>query len=314
MRDADDIQVDLPILWSGFYPYTEYGDTSGTLEHHDRGGDQMLPEGFSAYLSANQLVPPQVYLSVFGDADVIRQHAIGGDDTMAASQVGTILMVGDARLMLDHAVGGDDVFRPYSNYVVAYGDAEIMSDHAFGGNDSLFGSAGIGARLAATNHLYGDAYAMSDQAKGGDDMVFGGGSYPGNINLLYGDAYIMSGHAKGGDDTLVAGRNASRNEMWGDAAAIEGSHVETGRDVFVPGKGTGMTIIHDFEPGKDVIDVRSYGFSNFFELSERISVTETGSYIFFSWQFSEPGSPDSLENSITVLGDFALTPSDFLVV
>ena len=248
------------------------------------------------------------YHTVFGDADVLRGHAAGGDDRFSGL-ANTVVAVGDARLMLGHSRGGDDVFRVIAFTHAAFGDAEILTAHAKDGNDDLVGASGMGARSGAINHLYGDAYAMSGWTQGGDDRVAGGGVYPGSVNHLYGDAYHMSGHARAGNDTLITGRFA-RNEMWGDAAMIEGRHVETGCDTFVITYLSGQNTIHDFEHGKDVIDLRDYASHGIHEFSD-LAQYQTGTS---SYTFHQSGGISSplVVNSLTVLGDQALSASDFL--
>ena len=311
------LEVPLPQPFAGLVPYVEYGDTRGELGHRHVAGGQSLPAGFADFYNSIGSNPTQIALTVFGDADVLRGRASGGDDTISVFASVEVL-VGDARLMLDAARGGDDSLAASGSLAAIFGDAEVMRDHAQGGDDVMRGGSGSGARSSAVNTLYGDAYAMSGWSLGGDDLIRGGGSYPGSRNTIYGDAHSLSGHAQAGNDTLTGG-NYAKNDLWGDAAEIEGTCVVTGHDVFVVTPSSGTNTIHDFEPGRDVIDLTAFasGSSNIpaihglDDLLRYLEVTEAGSTFFFG-RFGTEGPGPVIESGFTVLGDQALTACDFL--
>lgn len=120
------------------------------------------------------------------------------------------------------------------------------------------------------NEIIGDASYMFSQA--GNDTLFA--SHSGN-NVRYGDAYRMHGFSVGGNDRLVSG--LGDDAMWGNAKFRSGialdeadedewfesppgeDNIVGGSDVFVFRPCNGNDTIHDFEPGKDVIELRNFG-------------------------------------------------------
>jgi hypothetical protein len=188
--------------------------------------------------------------------------------------------------MSGHARGGNDIIQDntgLNNTIL--GDAEKMSGHARGGNDVVAASAPSGSRIAANSDVFGDGRILSGHAKGGDDILFGAVGFE-SVARLYGDGLELRGHAKGGDDRLVS-RGFDKDEMWGDAATV-GKHAKTGDDVFVFGTVlgcdvvNGSDVIHDFEPGKDLIDLTAFaaaGIDSFDDLTSRISIKDGDSVI-----------------------------------
>lgn len=289
--------------------HVEYGDTPGALGGCATGGAQALPTGLRDLIVASGTSPDRIELTMFGDADLLLAHASGGDDRLEGA-AGAVVAVGDARVMRGHAQGGDDTISPNATFLALFGDAFVMAGQAAGGHDALRGGWGITSRPFVANDIYGDAHAMLGRSQGGDDVITGGGSYPGARNLLYGDAHTLSGQARAGNDTFIGGANAS-NDLWGDAAVIEGEGVATGRDVFVIWPGGGTNRIHDFEPGRDLIDLTAYPALGGFEaLAERFEITEEGTRV----EFGRSGGMSSplVVNALTVLGQYALRECDFL--
>lgn len=282
--------------------FVQYGDTDGTLGDHAQAGNQILtvprPPG------------PTIYdlLRVTGDADVLADHARGGDDTIQNNFSGvTNILTGDARIMSDHSRGGDDIIRNNTGLTnTLYGDAEQMSGHAWGGNDVLDAPVSPFIRTGAMSDLYGDAHTLSDHARGGDDVLGGALGYEGTTAWLYGDGHALLDHAKGGNDRLVS-RGYGKDEMWGDAAIL-GEHAMTGSDTFVFAPANGQDTIHDFESGKDVIDLTAFagdGIASFEDLLARIQVTEQGSLI-------DLNTASYSGNSVLVAGVQELSAGDFL--
>jgi hypothetical protein len=304
--------VTLPASGPDRTPYVEYGDTSGALGHCDSGGDQVLPSGLVEFYRAQGTNPTRIDLTMFGDADLLRGHAAGGNDTLQDFAF-SVVAVGDARVMQGQARGGDDTIHPNGTFLALFGDALVMAEQAAGGDDVMRGGTGITARPFVANDMYGDAYAMLGRSQGGDDVITGGGAYPGAQNRLYGDAYSLAGHARAGDDTLIGGQSA-HNDMWGDAAVIEGHCVITGHDVFVITPTSGINIIHDFEPGRDRIDLTAFaaqGIHGPGDLEPYRTADAEGSRVLFSSTPGGPGGPP-VEISLTVLGDQDLAACDFL--
>jgi hypothetical protein len=304
------IDVPLPQPSPDAVRYAEYGDTPGSLGWHRVGGDQVVPSGFIDFVRATMTSPDRVYATLSGDAELLRWHALGGNDTIEGL-AGTIVAVGDARVIRGEARGGDDTIQPNATFLALFGDAFVMAEQATGGNDVMRGGGGITARPFAANDIYGDAYAMLDRSRGGDDVITGGGSYPSARNQLYGDAHTLSGHARAGNDTIISGTYAN-NDMWGDAAVIEGGCVTTGDDVFVIRPISAANRIHDFEPGKDLIDLTAYAeIRSFEDLQARFEITEEGTHV----EFSRSGGQTSplVVNALTVLGQYDLRACDFLL-
>ncbi|MDO9709299.1 hypothetical protein [Paracraurococcus lichenis] len=302
----------LPSASAGQIAYGEYGDSTGTLAGRSQAGPQSLPLHLTDFLGQHQTGPASVYLTLTGDADTLSGQASGGDDHLFGAG-GTSVLFGDARLMQGQAQGGADVITAGGFRIMAFGDAELMSGHAQGGHDDITGSSGQGARAVAVNDLFGDAYALAGNAQGGNDHLVGGGTFAGTVNRLYGDGYQLSGHAVAGDDVLVGGRNAV-NDFWGDAAVIEGPNVTTGHDTFVLRPDSQANTIHDFEAGKDLLDMTAFaaaGIHSFADLAGLIQDRAEGSFLLLG---STPasGSSPAMQNSLLVLGDHALAAGDFL--
>jgi len=188
-----------------------FGDTSGDLVRREVGGNQS----FQLQLDNDA--------TLVGDANALRNHAMGGADTLAANDIASLTVVGDAFTLANHAQGGDDVIQAFAgtnleiygdgftmtNFArggddtiavsgglakaIGVGDAETMLGHAVGGNDTM---TSVGTRTQV--HLYGDAVNMGGDARGGDDVLTA--LVPGHA--LYGDAGVLNGHAQGGDDVL----------------------------------------------------------------------------------------------------------------
>jgi len=158
-----------------------------------------------------------------------------------------------------------------------------------GGNDTITGGSD-----GATNYLYGDGNQLVSGgayvAKGGDDLLIAGDNA---TNYMYGDALGVGSTSQattGGDDTLVSG--TGNDEMWGDVASNVGTvKITGGADVFVFLQSSGDDIIHDFEDGKDLIDVSDYPFTDF---SEMYFDTNTNILYF--------GADDTAANSVTLDG------------
>src|SRR5262249_12354301 len=169
------------------------------------------------------------------------------------------------------AAGGDDPIiggkAGYANFL--YGDAEFVFDSAKGGNDTITGGDAGGTTLCTAMDLgcltvqraatmcspvgmppiTSSTAMLKLNAKGGDDTLIAGEAM---VKFLYGDAHEMYGYATGGNDRLVSG--PGNDEMWGDAH-YKAPTVVTGADVFVFLQNNGQDTIHDFEQGKDHIDL-----------------------------------------------------------
>jgi hypothetical protein len=257
-----------------------YGDTDGTIAGPDGAGSQTVPQG---NLSEDGFRPALV----FGDADVLDGSANGGDDVVRPGSYSFSAQFGDARTISGSAGGGNDVLEAGASYNVLHGDASAMTGEAQGGDDLVRAGSGGGARAGTVNMLYGDAHRMGDRAQGGDDTLIGAGDGYYSGATMYGDAYEMTGRAQGGDDRLVS--DCWSEEMWGDARVMAGE-AEGGRDVFVFAPYNGRDTIHDFEPGRDRIDLSAFtafGLRDFDGLAPKMFEQDDGTLIVLDF----PGRP-----------------------
>jgi Ca2+-binding RTX toxin-like protein len=134
----------------------------------------------------------------------------------------------------------------------------VRPDPPRGARDQLDGGDG-------RDILYGDAHAMSGWVLGENDTLEGGAGR----DTLFGDAATAGIGAealgvRGGDDFVIGG--AGGDLLWGDFADVDG-RVTGGRDSFIFGEDSGADQVLDFEPGKDVLDIRAYGFESFSDLT-----------------------------------------------
>lgn len=228
--------------------------------------------------------------NLYGDAFSLGDSARGGNDRLAGARGNTTenLIVGDGPNLFGAAVGGSDTIvggaGRSSNSL--YGDALIMDDSAAGGDDVITGGR------CASNTLRGDAEAMYGFSQGGDDTITAG---TGSVSVLYGDADALFGNARGGDDVLVSRR--SDDDMWGDG--VLNDNAVGGADIFVFAADNGQDTIHDFETGKDKIDLSALGLSGIGDI--RIRSDGEDSRIILA---------DN--NKIFVLGVTNLDASDFI--
>ena len=193
-----------------------------------------------------------------------------------------------------------------------------------GGDDRLVGGKG------GSNELFGDSsteFSGSNSEngfpRGGNDTLIGGDDA---TNTLVGDADTLKADgdenfgAEGGDDLLISGTGA--DDMWGDAKHIINPGIPSifsGRDVFRFLADNGNDTIHDFELGKDRIDVSAIVLS---VVNARAGILEgqSGSLPPLKIEVRDvdnDGKPDSVihfdaNNSVTVLGVTGLLPGDFI--
>jgi hypothetical protein len=259
-----------------------YGDAE-YMRDAAQGGNDKLTGGDGA--NFNYLVGDGVYMtagSVRGGDDVL----VGGDNTANRLHGDGVEVSGAIHTGNDILIGG----RNGSNNL--WGDGWEMSIQGVAGNDRLVGGGGSRNSLAGdanwlfggtggndvliggeggTNILQGDARFM--WSRGGDDILFASDT---GGNAMYGDAYQMLNRSVGGNDRLISGRGD--DEMWGDARFRSGIPLDEateeewfeepplvdettgGADAFVFMRENGNDTIHDFEPGKDWIEL--WGFTN----------------------------------------------------
>lgn len=261
---------------------------------------------------------------LYGDGAITNDDpVVSGDDTLIGGRNSTNYLYGDAS---PDAVGegGDDLLKggaKSTNYL--YGDVNSLYQMSVFdcGADTLIG----GAR--SENHLYGDAEYIERLGTTycGDDLLIAG---RGGSNFLYGDAreiydWDFGGSITAGDDRLISDRGD--DQMWGDFA-LGGESISGGADAFVFNRKNGADVIHDFEQGKDIIELHGFTrkintfegtHAEFRQLShaERESYREKVAWTFedLSIQVSDGNSIISTggEHSVTVRGVDNLTADDF---
>ena len=228
--------------------------------------------------------------NLYGDAFTLGDGARGGNDrlTGARGSETTNLIVGDGPNLFGTAQGGDDTLVGGAGRSAnsLYGDALIMDDSAVGGNDVIMGGR------CATNVLRGDAEAMFGSAAGGDDTITAGTR---GESILYGDADALFGDARGGDDVLISRR--SNDDMWGDGVLHD--NATGGADIFVFAADNGRDVIHDFERGKDRIDLSALDLGGIDDLVIRDDGTDSRILL-------------ADDDRIIVLGATNLDASDFI--
>jgi hypothetical protein len=203
---------------------------------------------------------------IIGDAgESMSGNARGGNDIITAdpaARFGQVLgtginvLIGDARTMFGNARGGDDIITAVGlggilDVLAVYGDAGVMSGCARGGDDIVVSG---GSGRVHPSFIYGDAGLMEEQARGGNDDLRIDGNSSSRQNVI-GDAYEMRGHARAGNDRIETG--SGDDQLWGDAV-LKDETVITGRDTFVFGPASGHDVVHDFERGKDKIDLTAF--------------------------------------------------------
>src|SRR5438128_2249110 len=102
-----------------------YGDTPGTFDDHEVGGNQDI------------VLENNIDGVAYGDADQMVDHSRGGDDMLTGGQFTTNTLYGDANAIRDHASGGNDTLIGVGLIDNLFGDAYTLSDHAAGGADTL---------------------------------------------------------------------------------------------------------------------------------------------------------------------------------
>jgi hypothetical protein len=277
--------------------YVLFGDTEGALGARTVAAAQTLFGGPVPFTMA----------FIVGDAGALVDRAMGGDDRILSLLATTMTLTGDATVMRNRAVGGDDTFNGLSGvFNTLYGDAETMANRTRGGDDFLSAPSSLANAPAATSDLHGDAYVLRGRAVGGDDTLIGGKGDGASVARLFGDGHDLLGHAVGGDDRLESFGYAT-DEMWGDAYTV-GPNATTGHDTFVFAPGNGRDIIHDFEQGKDLIDLSAFapaGITDFDVLSARIVEQPDGTLVILDVD-------GLLGNSVVVAGVTGLAAGDFI--
>jgi hypothetical protein len=194
---------------------------------------------------------------LLGDADTMRDYAMGGADSVTGGSAGG---------------NGDSQFA--MNFMS--GDAQDLIGQAVGGKDFLQGGDGYFGQTF--NAMAGDAFSASGAVKFGADTLVGGDGYvpfsgPAVVNVMAGDVMdfdpfqftnpfllstgagpldsfdlpnpgVHSGKLLYAGDTLMGGNGYAINFMVGDASTLYSGDVG-GNDTIIGGNGAQNTLIGD---------------------------------------------------------------------
>jgi Ca2+-binding RTX toxin-like protein len=269
--------------------------------HGFRGADNLFGDSFSmigkSQGGGDQLFGGWGHDNLFGDAFELHHQSQGANDNLFGD-LGRDNLFGDAYEMWDRAWGSADQLFGGQGDDRLFGDSYTMADQARGGRDKLNGGDGH-------DSLFGDAYEMSGRAFGQNDKLEGGAGR----DSLFGDAFeagigARAVDVRGGDDVLIGG--SGNDALWGDFANVDGK-VSTGRDIFMFHQGSGQDLILDFEVGKDLIDIRDYGFAGFADLT----LVDNGSSAVAV--LLDPSGHNQILVQNLVQSPLELTARDFLV-
>lgn len=216
-------------------------------------------EGRDSFISIENLTGSAYADRLIGDtADNVFVGG-GGNDIIKGKGGDDIFYGGD----------GDDVMRGDSGVDLFYGEAGSDTLLGLDGNDMLDGGVGIDylyGGLASDNLSGGDGGDFLRGNRGGDTISGGDGGDDirggGNGDVLNGDAGDDFMLGEGGADRIAGG--AGDDILFG---GFGGGVLDNQRDTFVfassaDGAG-GFDRIRDWENGRDVLDLRAFGFSDF---------------------------------------------------
>ena len=291
---------------NGYYPF---GIETGGMASLSFGSDAIFG-GDGAY---NFLVGDGAYVQA---VTMITDTIVGGSGTSTINELygdsysGSGLIYNNALVPYPAGYLENDPFsfmtgvdgnwlRDANGDPAYYQVVSATKGNLFAGNDALTGGA------YASNTLYGDMYCLRDGGRMGDDTLIGGAH---GTNTMYGDAYTTIDEMIGlpytlvqpalvmwGNDRLVSGTNAN-DEMWGDA--YSGRTGAGGLDTFVFAANNGQDTIHDFEVGRDKIDLTALGT------------------VFGALSISSDGTDSTIglggSNTVKVIGVATLGAADFI--
>ena len=207
----------------------------------------------------------------YGDADSDDGndlvHGEGGNDTIYGGGGEDSLHGGADDDLVSGEAGNDELFGGAGNDTVSGG---LGDDKAYlgEGDDTFENHWWDNPENNGSDEIYGEGGADTIKGGGGDDTVDGGSGE----DVLYGqsgDDFVSGGTGDDaldggtGGDKLVGGAGedtikggAGDDHMWGGEWTGDD---ETDTFVFSPGSGQDM--VHDFETGKDIIDLSAYGLT-----------------------------------------------------
>lgn len=180
-----------------------------------------------------------------------------GSDTLTGSDAADLFDGGAQNDMLSGHGGADSLLGGSGRDTLTGGAGEDRLEGQDGA-DLLQGGEG-------SDRLFGNAARDALHGGSGDDRLKGGLAGD-ELRGGAGDDWLNGGR---GNDWLRAGRGNDTLEggTWSDTLeGGEGNDLLTGgrgRDTFVMQPGWGYDQVQDFAPGRDVIDLQSFGFSDY---------------------------------------------------
>ncbi|MEM8852882.1 MAG: hypothetical protein AAGD34_04220 [Pseudomonadota bacterium] len=245
--------------------------------------------------------------TIVGDAAEIGPSGRGGFDIIKGGD-GKDALIGDAEVQL-FGVGGGDIISGGKGADFIFGDAVgAINGGGVGGDDVLRGGK-------AADIIVGDAGGILQDGEGGDDRIYGGN---GN-DSIWGDAFSFfadpsddeaiahaaaTESAIAGDDFISGGRG--NDEIYGDGAVDGSLLIETGADTFYFGERSGLDIIFDYEPGKDILWLGGYGNIDSFD---DLIITDNGTDTTIDLGASNGDAAD--RNMVTLIAVTEVSAADF---
>ena len=207
----------------------------------------------------------------YGDADSDDGndlvHGEGGNDTIYGGGGEDSLHGGADDDLVSGEAGNDELFGGAGNDTVSGG---LGDDKAYlgEGDDTFENHWWDNPENNGSDEIYGEGGADTIKGGGGDDTVDGGSGE----DVLYGqsgDDFVSGGT---GDDALDGGTGGDKLVGGAGEDTIKGGegddHMWGGEwtgddetDTFVFSPGSGQDMVHDFETGKDIIDLSAYGLT-----------------------------------------------------
>ncbi|WP_170770400.1 calcium-binding protein [Ruegeria lacuscaerulensis] len=158
------------------------------------------------------------------------------------------------------------------------------------GNDTISGGDG-------GDFLFGDTDWAVVSGQSSDDVLNGGA----DDDLIVGDAPNLYGDTVGGNDIIIGG--AGNDDLWGDGSLFD--EAVGGADSFVFNPNSGLDTVHDFEVGKDKLDISGHGIAETDFLSLNIQEIDGNTIIDLD------GTALDLDE-ITLLGVVGISADDFV--
>ena len=164
-----------------------------------------------------------------------------GDDTMRGG-AGTDIMNGGAGSDILFALAGDDILNGGDDRDFVYGGRDADTLHGDGGDDEVRGNLG-------NDMIFGDAGIDDLRGGGNNDMLDGGA----DNDFLFGENGLDILFGGSGNDSLTGGLGSGTFDGLQDTFIY--SDTASG--------GGGFDRIKDWEDGIDLIDLTSFGFTDF---------------------------------------------------